>query len=144
VTFVIGLTGSVICARPAEAQVKSGVRAGISVNPDQLYFGGHLQTAPLIDRVRFRPNVEIGVGDDATLAAFNFEFTYAFASKQPWHPYAGAGPAVNYYWAHGGSDARGGFNLLFGLENAKGLFFEAKFGVADSPDLTIGVGLTFK
>jgi hypothetical protein len=143
-SFVISLTGLVVCARPAEAQIKTGVRAGISVNPDQFYFGGHLQTAPIFDKVRFRPNAEIGVGDDTTLAAFNFEFVYPFASKQAWHPYVGAGPAINYYWSNGGSDAKGGFNLLFGLENAKGLFFEAKFGVVDSPDLKIGVGYTFK
>ena len=57
--------------------------------------------------------------------------------------YAGAGPAVNWYKRNGVSDAKGGFNLLLGLENTKGMFFEAKIGVVDSPDLKFGVGYTF-
>jgi hypothetical protein len=114
------------------------------MNPDQFYFGGHLQTTPLVDRLRFRPNVEVGLGDHTTLAAFNFEFIYPFATRQPWHVYAGAGPALNWYRVNSISDTRGGFNLLVGLENAKGMFFEAKIGLVDSPDLKFGVGYTFR
>ena len=116
----------------------------MSANPDQFYFGGHVETTPVVDRLRFRPNVEVGVGNDATLLAFNFEFVYPFASRQPWHVYAGAGPALNWFRVNGNSDAGGGFNVLFGLENNKGLFFEAKVGTFDSPDLKFGVGYTFK
>ena len=59
---VVGLASS-LGVDAAYAQSSAGVRAGVSVNPDQFYFGGHVQTAPLIDRLHFRPNVEIGVGD---------------------------------------------------------------------------------
>ena len=31
-----------------------------------------------------------------------------------------------------------------GLENRRGLFFEFKLGVADSPDFKFGVGFTFR
>jgi hypothetical protein len=144
VAIAVVLAGSALFARPAHAQANPGVRAGVSVNPDQFYFGGHIETTPLVDRVRFRPNVEVGVGNNTTLAAFNFEFIYPFASRQPWHVYAGAGPAINYYRTNGASDAKGGFNILFGLENTKGMFFEVKLGVIDSPDLKVGVGYTFK
>jgi hypothetical protein len=133
-----------VTARPAHAQASAGVRAGVSLNPDQFYFGGHVETTPVVDRLRFRPNVEVGVGNDTTLAAFNFEFIYPFPSRQPWHVYAGAGPALNWYRAGGVSDTRGGFNLLLGLENTKGMFFEAKIGTIDSPDLKFGVGYTFR
>ena len=44
-------------AAPARAQ-SVGVRAGASVDPDQFYFGGHLETPPLVDRVYLRPNLE--------------------------------------------------------------------------------------
>src|ERR1051325_1451364 len=78
-------------AQPASAQIRAGVRGGLSVDPDQVYVGGHIQTTPLIDQVRFRPNIEVGFGDDVTLTAFNFEFVYGFPSKGPWHVYAGGG-----------------------------------------------------
>ena len=34
-------------ARPASAQARAGVRVGASVNPDQFYFGGHVETPPI-------------------------------------------------------------------------------------------------
>jgi hypothetical protein len=131
-------------ATPAQAQVSPGVRAGASLNPDQFYLGGHLETAPLVDRLHFRPNVELGFGDDVTLVAFNLEFVYLFPSRQPWSLYAGAGPAINYYVFSDTSDAKGGFNILIGGQRRDGLFFETKIGVIDSPDLKFGVGYTFR
>ena len=70
-------------ALPAAAQ-GLGVRAGASVDPDQFYFGGHLDTGPIADRLHFRPNVEIGLGDDVTLVAFNIEFAYFFPPAGGW------------------------------------------------------------
>ena len=35
-------------------------------------------------------------------------------------------------------------NLLFGVENRGGLFFEVKVGAIDSPDVKFGVGFTFR
>jgi len=130
----------------AGAQVRAGVRGGVSIDPDQVYVGGHVETAPLVDRLTFRPNVEVGFGDDVTLAAFNFEFAYHFAartSRVPWHFYAGGGPAANFFSANGNSDTSAGFNFLFGAERRDGLFFEAKLGAGDSPSLKFGVGYTF-
>ena len=64
----------VVCgaAAPASAQgFRPGVRAGASVDPDQFYFGGQVETPPIVDRVHLRPNVDIGFGDDTTLIAVN-------------------------------------------------------------------------
>ena len=63
-----------IFTAPAMAQ-DAGLRGGLSVDPDQFYIGGHLETSPLIDRLHFRPNLEVGFGDDLTLIAVNMEFT---------------------------------------------------------------------
>ena len=52
----LGVTGA-IAPTPAAAQVAPGVQAGISLDPDQFYFGGHIETSPLVDRLRFRPSV---------------------------------------------------------------------------------------
>ena len=130
----------------ANAQVAPGVRAGLSLDPDQFYLGGHIETAPLVERLVFRPNVEVGFGDDVMLAAFNFEFVWMFPRRRsPWGCYAGGGPASNLYLFDGpGDETVGGFNFVAGVENRKGLFFEFKFGVADSPDFKFGVGFTFR
>ncbi|MEO7158323.1 MAG: hypothetical protein ABI039_12215, partial [Vicinamibacterales bacterium] len=90
-SFLLGLV--VFSPVPVLAQ-DAGVRGGISVVPDQFYFGGHFETAPLIDHLYFRPNVELGIGDDVTVLAANMEFVYKFTTRRPWNLYAGAGPAL--------------------------------------------------
>jgi hypothetical protein len=132
-----------LVASAAEAQTP-GVRAGVSVDPDQFYFGGHVETPPLVDRLRFRPNVEIGLGDDVTLIAFNFEFAYFFPSRQAWQLYAGAGPALNIIDTESDTDTEGGFNILIGAQHRGGLFFEFKVGAVESPNLKFGVGYSWR
>lgn len=143
--LVLGLASWLMPA-DASAQIAPGLRAGVSLDPDQFYVGGHIETGPLVERLVFRPNVEVGFGDDVTLAAFNFEFVWKFPrGRGQWGFYAGGGPAINLYQFDGsGDDAGGGFNVVGGLENRKGLFFELKLGVADSPDFKFGVGFTFR
>jgi len=140
----VALLGS---ASPALAQgVHLGVRGGASVNPDQFYFGAHVETPPIIKRVHLRPNLEIGVGDHVTLIAVNIEAVYKVPLRQsPWTVYGGGGPAINYYNfdEDQGSDTRGGLNFVGGLEHDSGVFFEVKVGTWDSPDLKFGIGYVF-
>lgn len=140
----LGVTGA-MAATPAEAQdVDPGVQAGVSLDPDQFYFGGHIETSPLVDRLRFRPSVDVGIGDGTTVAG-NFDFTYTFPGGRPWSLYVGGGPSINYYdFDNGRSDTEGGFNFLVGAKHNRGLFFEMKVGVEGSPDLKFGVGYTFR
>jgi hypothetical protein len=127
----------------ASAQV--GVRGGISIDPDQGYFGAHYETPPLIDRLHFRPNLELGLGDDLTHVGLNMEFVYKFPRRrQNWNLYVGGGPAVNFYSRDNDTNTEGGLNLMIGAEQTRGLMFEAKFGVFDSPDFKFGVGWTFR
>jgi hypothetical protein len=136
---------SAIAANPADAQqIAPGVQAGVSVDPDQFYFGGLVETSPLVDRLRFRPSVDIGIGDVTTVSG-NFEFTYTFAGARQWSPYVGGGPTINWYnFDNGGSDTEGGVNFLGGVKNRAGLFFEVKIGVEGSPNFKFGVGYTFR
>lgn len=130
---------------PASAAAQGpGVRAGASVDPDQFYFGGHYESRPLVDRLHFRPNVELGIGDDITTIALNGEFVYKFPVNGPWNLYAGAGPAINIYSIDDDAETEGGLNVLFGAETTQGLFFELKLGAIDSPDLKFGVGYTWR
>jgi hypothetical protein len=144
-SFLLALV--IFSAAPVFAQ-DGGIRGGISVDPDQFYFGGHLETSPLVDRLYFRPNVEVGLGDDLTLISANMEFVYKFTQRRPWNLYAGGGPALNVYMFNGAgnddSDTDAGFNILVGVEQPRGLFFEFKIGAVDSPNFKFGVGWTFR
>ena len=141
--ITLGLTAAVVT--PAEAQVRTGVQGGVSIDPDQVYFGGHVETTPLVDRLRFRPSVDIGLGEDLVAVTGNFDFTYTFPGGREWNLYVGGGPSVNFYNAdNGGSNTEGGFNFIIGAKQNRGLFFEMKVGVEGSPDLKFGVGYTFR
>jgi hypothetical protein len=123
-----------------------GPRAGASVNPDQFYFGGHVETSPLVGELRFRPNVEVGLGEEATVVAINVEFAYFFPpSDGGWSLFAGGGPALNVIDTKvTESSSEGGFNLLAGVSHEGGLFGEVKVGFLDSPNFKVGVGYTFR
>lgn len=149
VNIFLSLMVVLALAVPAAAQ-GPGVRGGLSVDPDQVYFGGHYETSPLIDRLHFRPNLEVGVGDDLVTTAFNMEFIYKFPTRTDWRLFAGGGPAVNFYSFDNdrgrgdGTETEGGFNFVFGAEHRGGVFFEVKVGAVDSPDVKFGVGYTFE
>jgi hypothetical protein len=132
-----------LAAGNAHAQ-GAGVRAGVSGDPTQFYFGVHYETREIVDRLRFRPNLEIGVGDDVTLVAINIEFAYRIPlDGTVWALYVGGGPAFNLYRRSGDTDPEGGFNILVGLQHPRGLFTEFKVGALDSPGFKVGVGYTF-
>jgi len=140
-----------ITASPAFAQGGAGVRAGASLDPDQFYFGGHVELGPVLERLWFRPNLEIGIGSNRTLVAVNGEFTYWFPlERNDWSVYVGAGPALNIIrfdedrLGRNDTDAEGGFNILLGLAHSRGLFTELKIGALHSPELKFGVGYTFR
>lgn len=145
-TLAVAFAMAGIAAPRAAAQQGPGVRGGISIDPDQAYIGAHYVTAPLVDRLRFQPSVEVGVGDDLTVVALNFEFAYYFPAGRDWQMYAGGGPAINIIDSdfRDSSDSEGGFNILLGVAHRRGLFFELKVGAVDSPDLKFGVGYTFR
>ena len=77
---IVALAGLVVGAGTASAQ-GPGVRAGVSVDPDQFYVGGHYETDELIDHLYLRPNLEVGFGDDVTTVAINIEGIYKFPLK---------------------------------------------------------------
>jgi hypothetical protein len=135
---------AVLAAR-AEAQ-SAGVRVGVSGDPAQFYFGGHYESAPFAEQLRFRPNLEIGVGDNHTLVAVNFEFAYyvPIQRRSPWSFYVGAGPALVVDRVNSNTNSGGGFNILVGAQHSQGFFAELKAGFVDSPSFKFGVGYTFR
>lgn len=141
----------VVPARPLRADGGPGVQAGISVNPEQFYFAGQYEIGPVTDKIWFRPNLDVGFGNGATLVGVNVELVYYFKTNQlkDWKIYTGGGPALNYYRISNyglGLNNNGfepGLNLLGGLAHKKGLFVELKVGVLDSPDVRFGFGYIF-
>lgn len=103
-----------------------GARAGVSVDPDQFYIGLHYETPQVADRVHFRPNVELGIGNDLTVAALNFELVYRFPSTNSWSLYAGGGPALNIISRPRDTGAEGGFTILIGMATATGCFLKSR------------------
>jgi len=140
--IVTMVCGAFLFAAPAAAQ-SFGVRVGASASPDQFFFGGHVETPPLTDRLYFRPNVEIGLGGDLTLFTANFEVVYKFEMSKGWDAYGGAGPALNVI-SNGDRHAEGGFNFLVGLQHESGIFGEVKAGVMDSPGFKATVGFVLR
>ena len=145
---IVAAVSLIAFAAPARGQ-GMGVRAGASADPDQFYAGVHFETSELAEHLRFRPNVEVGVGDDVTLIALNFEFTYRLPqaalprSLSLWHLYVGGGPALNIFRFSSDTRSEGGFNGLIGLAHRGGLFAEAKVGALKSPSFKFAVGYTF-
>ncbi|NNF08631.1 MAG: outer membrane beta-barrel protein [Candidatus Eisenbacteria bacterium] len=126
-----------------------GPRGGVTAEPDQVHFGAHLDFGHIADRVRFQPNAEFGIGDDASTFAINGEATYRFVQRwDAWSPYAGAGVGLNIVSLdeeNGGDTSSDlGVNAIVGLErglsNGSRLFLEGKFGLVDSPDFKFTVG----
>jgi hypothetical protein len=141
------LLAVIIClaSGSAMAQTGFGLRAGVTIDPDQFHFGPHFVSDPLIGDLTFRPNLEIGVLSDLTTVAVNFEFAYKIPIPNTYFSaYVGAGPALNVFRFAGDTSSGGGFNVLLGAEHESGLFGELKVGAFDSPDFKFTVGFTFR
>lgn len=130
-----------------------GPRVGVTMDPDQIHFGAHLDFGNFAEHIRFQPNIEVGIGDDLTIIALNFEAAYRFQSRwDVWTPYAGGGLGLNFVsfdseGVEDDSDTDVGFSVLGGIEkglkNGHRFFLEGKLGLADSPDFKVTAGWTF-
>jgi hypothetical protein len=137
-----------------------GPRIGLSLDPDQVDFGAHVDFGNFARHVRFQPNVEIGVGDHLTMFMINFEAAYRFQSRwDVWTPYVGGGPGIVVGHWHQSFVRKStvdhfddsftdiGFSILGGIErglrNGDRFFLEARLGFSDAPDLKLTAGWTF-
>jgi hypothetical protein len=137
-----------LLAPGAYAQSRAGVRAGISIDPDQFYFGAHVDVKEVVERFWFRPNAEIGVGDHTTLVGLNGEFVYfPVVRSKEWTPYFGGGPALVFTSVKVNSnrdtDVGPGFNFVGGIQQRRGMLAEIKIGALDSPNFKLGIGWTW-
>lgn len=127
-----------------------GARVGVSSEPDQVYAGAHWDLGEFARNVRFRPNLEIGFGDDVKLLQVNGEVHYVFSKVQVWKPYVGG--SVGFVYADpDGADSETDFGAMgvggieTKLQSATAFFIEAKVGLTNNdPDFKVGVGWTWK
>jgi opacity protein-like surface antigen len=134
-----------------------GAQVGLSNKPDQIYGGVHWDLGEFARNVRFRPVVEIGRGDHATLVQALADVTYIFSKVQVWHPYVGGGVGFTYVNIDSSQLPPGADNTdtalaLMGvggvetkLRSGTKFFLEARVGFGDDdPDFKIGAGWTWK
>lgn len=134
--------------------VDPGVRAGLSISPDQFVFGGQLSFRNLAPDVTFDPSLELGLGDDVTVIAFNLDALYHMhLAGSEWRPYAGGGLGlVSVSWdeapgVRDDSENEIGLNAVLGFRvptrSGQHWFTEMRVGIGDLPDLKVVGGFSF-
>lgn len=73
-----------------------GVRGGVGDDPDQGIIGVHWNMGNFAKNVRLQPNLELGFGDDHTIASATFPAHYRFGNSPDFTPYLGGGVLLAY------------------------------------------------
>lgn len=130
-----------------------GVRAGVSVNPDQFHAGIHFQVGSGAS-LRFRPSLELGLGNGVRLGALGADVLYRLGEGR-WHPFVGAGPGLNLIDVTDGvGEARGleaklVANVVAGIawggrrKKLERYLLEVRGGFGDAPDFKLSLGVSF-
>ncbi|MEO5617433.1 MAG: hypothetical protein ABIS67_06650 [Candidatus Eisenbacteria bacterium] len=130
-----------------------GPRFGFSSGPDQFLFGGQLDLGDLAPDLTLTPNVDIGIGDNATTIGLNGDIHYHFrVQNSPWRPYVGAGIAFTHINVEtpGGdySDTDVGLAIIGGAivptQSGSRFFIEGKLGLGDVHDFKLLIGWNFR
>ena len=155
--IITSLLVGLLCGPAAFAGQRSagfhgiGPRVGLTVNPDQIHFGGHIDFGDLAPNLMMLTNIEVGFGEDLTTVAPSFELDYRFRPDWgAWTPYLGGGIGPIFYsWDHGGSNSEFAGYMQFGIGKGSAgsqsghFFIEGKLGLGDAPDFKATVGWTF-
>src|SRR4029079_8629972 len=98
---------STVPAAAAEMGLRGwGLRAGLASDPDQVLLGAHWDLGDIAPQFRMVPNVQLGIGDDATVLEGTLPVHYVFGKVDAgFAPYVGAGLAVA--WIDVDHDAHG-------------------------------------
>jgi len=156
--LVVGVFTTLLAAgaQAATSGTSIGPRVGFSIDPDQIVFGGQITTGEVAPRLTFDPSLEIGLGSDVLVLAFNLDLHYHFnIQNSDWRPYAGAGLGIAFinvdHEAPIPDDSEtgvgGGIVLGAAVPTSSGnqFFGELRFGLGDEmPGLKLMVGWNFK
>jgi hypothetical protein len=151
------LVGLCVNAAPAQAEfgyMGWGVRGGLSVDPDQFFFGAHGQFE-FLENFYFMPNATLGLGNDLTIFALTPDLIYAFPVEDIGQLYTGGILSIQFWKfdepaglpensTFDDTQTEIGIHVLGGLAlESVPVFFEANIGLDDAPDLKLAVGYTF-
>lgn len=155
---------SVLPAAAADMGLRGwGLRAGLASDPDQLLLGAHWDLGDIAPQLRMVPNVQLGIGDDATVLEGTLPVHYVFGKVDAgFAPYVGAGLAVawidvdhddngngndDFFDDGDDSDVELGAKVLGGLEwgmkSGNKFFVELNLGIGDLHDFQAVAGWTF-
>jgi hypothetical protein len=164
-TALRGLLAALVTAGGAMAQEGStggdgrsggrygwGPHFGLAGDPDQLILGLHFDVGRIAPRVRFQPDVELGLGDDHTIFAFTLPAHYVFRTSSDLGPYAGGGIVIGLddhdrAGRDDDTDVEMAIALTGGLEwrtsGRDRYFLELNLMAGDLHDFQVVGGLTF-
>lgn len=131
-----------------------GVRVGLSSSPDQIFGGAHFNLGYFAPNVRFRPSIDLGVGDHRDLLQALAEAHYVFSKVQVWKPYVGGGVGFTHVRFHDndhGDDSDTSISIagVGGVEtrlrSGTTFLIEGKVGFGDDdPDFKVAAGWSWK
>ena len=123
-----------------------GFQGGLSVDPERVYFGSHVETGEIGRGLHIRPAIEAAVGGSVTITSVNLDFLFKQRLGASWKLYQGGGPVVHVL--RGGDpaqlDVTGGIAGLFGFAHVPtGFFTEIRAG-GRAVAVKFGVGFTIR
>ena len=144
-----------VAAQAATAVTSAGPRFGVSISPDQFVFGGQLAIQEFAPNWSFHPSFELGVGDDQTVIAPNFDVYYRLhLAGSEWQPYVGGGIGLAFvsedrpFPYRDRNETGVGLNAVFGFNiptnSGNQWFTELRLGIGDIPSLKVMGGFNFK
>ena len=145
--FLVGtLAAAVLFLVTARAEAQGiGFQGGATVDPEQGFFGAHLETPEIFPNFRFRPSLDAGFGSDFTLGAINVEFLYYIdLGRSGWALYQGGGPAVIFLRVNDDTSTHAGSFATFGFAHESGFFTDFRLGGYSAPSLKFVVGYTVR
>ncbi len=134
-----------------------GPRIGLADDPDQVVVGAHFDLGEFSRYVAFKPNLELGFGDDHTILTLTAPVHYRWERLRGTDvvPYAGAGVSaaiVNRDDRPGkkGDDTDFEFSLRaiggaeFPLRNERSFFIEINLAIGEPHDIQAIVGWNYR
>ena len=152
--YLLAAAGTTLLAASGAHAQGIGFQGGVTVNPEQVYVGTHVELPLGSDQLVLRPAIDGGFGSGLRVAAIGAEIQYRIElGNSGWRLSQGFGPGVYVARFASGfadeetTDVSGAWTYAFGIVHEGGFFTEFKGGGSRSfsiPMLRIGAGFTIR
>lgn len=143
------LATAAVALRPTGSRADVGARVGYMFDAEALSIGMEmLNSLDSNHEWYFNPNVEMAMGDERNVAAFNGDFHYDFDTQSDTAVWVGGGPAmlITDPERDADTDVDPALNLLMGLGAKSGQYrpyAQVKGILSDNSDVALAVGIRF-